>query len=123
MPGDEALEKIHTLPFVPPVFDWSQHRIYIPNLEFLKPKFNSLSVVHIEIIPMKLRLGLSLTGWVTLHLRCTTTLYGVCLLTRITLIEYSLSLKITSNWLKMSIIAGICLEGYIPLSSNLKSIS
>ena len=44
MPGDEALEKIHTLPFVPPVFDWSQHRIYIPNLEFLRP----LSSIHFQ---------------------------------------------------------------------------
>ena len=28
MPGDEAPEKIHTLPFVPPMFDWSAQNLY-----------------------------------------------------------------------------------------------
>ena len=28
MPGDETPEKIHTLPFVPPVFDWSAQNLY-----------------------------------------------------------------------------------------------
>ena len=78
MPGDEAPEKIHTLPFVPPVF--GLHRIYIPNSEFLRPKFSLLSMAHVGIIPMKQRLGQSLIGWVSPHLKCTIILYGVCLL-------------------------------------------
>ena len=28
MPGDEAPKKIHTLPFVPPMFDWSAQNLY-----------------------------------------------------------------------------------------------
>ena len=28
MPGDESHKKIHTLPFVPPVFDWSAQSLY-----------------------------------------------------------------------------------------------
>ena len=29
MSGDEAPEKIHTLPFVPPIFDWSAQNLYM----------------------------------------------------------------------------------------------
>ena len=29
MPGDESHEKIHTLPFVPPVFDWSAQNLHM----------------------------------------------------------------------------------------------
>ena len=121
MPGDEAPEKIHTLPFVPPMFDWSaqnlytQFRIFKTKVQFA---FNGTGV-----IPMMPRLGQSLIGWVTLHSKCTITLYGIHLLTRMTLERFSLNLKITLNQLKMSIIASTCSEACIPPSSNLRVTS
>ena len=98
-------------------------RTCIHNLEFLKQKFNLLLMVHTGIIPMKPRLGQSLIGWVTLHSKCTITLYGICLQTRKTLERFSLNLKITLSQPKMSIIAGTCLEACIPPSLNLRVIS
>ena len=120
MPGDEAPEKIHTL-LLYLLYSTGLSKTCMHNSEFLRPNFSLLSMVHIRVIPMRLRLGLSLTGWVTLHLKCTITLYGNCLLIRMTLERYSLNLKITLSQLKMSIIVGICSAGYIPLSSNLSS--
>ena len=122
MPGDKAPEKIHTMPLYLLCLT-GLLKTCIHNLEFLKQKFNLLSMVRTGIIPMKLRLGLSLIGWVTLHLRCTITLYGIFLLTRKTLERYSLNLKITLSQPKMSIIAGTCLEARIPPSLNLRVIS
>ena len=42
MPGDEVPEKIHTLQFVPPVFDWSAQNLYT-QFQILRP-----SSVHFQ---------------------------------------------------------------------------
>ena len=120
--GDDPPEKNHTLPFVPPVFDWSAQSLYI-QFQIFKTKvqftFNGIYRNNSN----EAKVGLSSTGWVTLHSNCTSILYGHYRRIRMTQTRYSHSLKIISNQLKMYIIVGICLEVCIPLNLNLKVTS
>ena len=120
MPGNEAPKKIHTLPFIPPVFDWSAQNLYI-QFRIFKTKVQFAFDGMYRSNSNDANIG-AILNWMG-HVKCTITLYGICLLTITTLERFSLNLKITLSQPKMSIIAGICSEGYIPHSSNLRVIS
>ena len=77
MPGEDDLapiEKIHTLPFVPPVF-YCLHQTCIHSSEFLRPKLSLPLMIHTEAILRRIRLVTFLTGWGTRHLKFTITVW------------------------------------------------
>ena len=120
MPGDEAPKKIHTLPFVPPVFDWSaqnlhtQFRIFKTKVQFAfngTYRNNSYETKVGAILNWMGDSAFEVYNNFVWDLPADRNDPG------------KVHLKITLSQPKMSIIAGTCSEACIPPSSNLRVIS
>ena len=122
MPGDKAPEKIHTLLFVPPVFDLSAQNLYTQFRIFkIKVQFAFNGMYRNNSNEVKVGAILNWMGDSAFEVY-NNFVWGLPtdknnpgkVLTH---------LKNTLSQPKMSTIAGICSEAYIPPSSNLRVIS
>ena len=119
MPGDEAPEKVHTLPFVPPVFDWSAQNLYTQFHIFkTKVQFTFNGTYRNNSSEAKVGAILNWMGDSTFEVY-NNFVWGLPA-DKSDPDKVLTQFKITSNQPKMSIIVGICSGGYIPLSSSSK---
>ena len=106
MPGDEAPEKIHTLPFVPPMFDWSAQNLYT-QFRIFKTKVDfAINGTH-RNNANEAKVG-AILNWMGDSAFKVYTFYGLHLLTKMTQPKCLLNLKTISNKRRMYTIAGIC---------------
>ena len=107
MPGEEAPDKIHTLPSLPPVFDWSAQNLYT-QFQIFKTKVQFTFNGTYKNNSNEAKVG-AILNWMGDSAFEVYNNFVWDLPADKNDPDKILNLKITSNQLKMSIIVGICL--------------